>query len=195
MPALIKRHFASRAGTLMALFTTGIMAGAAVAAASAAPLASHAGLTIALMLPSLPALIALILWLRLQPVTTRVNTPPAGGVHRTPRAAVDAVLASAPVLTSLVLAWLPPFYMQHGWLPAQSGYVLGALTLTEVAAGFMLSALIHRCRDRAGRCWWCWLPSCWGCSHCGWAANAPAADAAAGFRDRCAVSAIADRHT
>ena len=56
MPALIKRHFASRAGTLMALFTTGIMAGAAVAAASAAPLASHAGLTIALMLPSLPAL-------------------------------------------------------------------------------------------------------------------------------------------
>jgi CP family cyanate transporter-like MFS transporter len=149
MPALIKRHFASRAGTLMALFTTGIMAGAAVAAASAAPLASHAGLTIALMLPSLPALIALILWLRLQPVTTRVNTPPAGGVHRTPRAWLLMLFFGIGTgAYTLVLAWLPPFYMQHGWLPAQSGYVLGALTLTEVAAGFMLSALIHRCRDR-----------------------------------------------
>lgn len=40
--------------------------------------------------------------------------------------------------------------MQHGWLPQQSGYVLGALTLTEVVAGFVLSAWVHRFHDRRG---------------------------------------------
>lgn len=149
MPSLIKRHFASHAGTLMALFSTGIMAGAALAAASAAPLASHSGLSIALMLPSLLALIALILWLRLQPIARNVNPSSVAGTRRTRRAWLLMLFFGIGTgAYTLVLAWLPPFYMQHGWLAAQSGYVLGALTLTEVAAGFILSALIHRSRDR-----------------------------------------------
>ncbi|MEB5971497.1 MFS transporter [Pantoea dispersa] len=149
MPSLIKRHFASHAGTLMALFSTGIMAGAALAAASAAPLASHSGLSIALMLPSLLALIALILWLRLRPIARNVNPSPVAGTRRTRRAWLLMLFFGIGTgAYTLVLAWLPPFYMQHGWLAAQSGYVLGALTLTEVAAGFILSALIHRSRDR-----------------------------------------------
>ena len=149
MPSLIKRHFASHAGTLMALFSTGIMAGAALAAASAAPLASHSGLSIALMLPSLLALIALILWLRLQPIARNVNPSSVAGTRRTRRAWLLMLFFGIGTgAYTLVLAWLPPFYMQHGWLATQSGYVLGALTLTEVAAGFILSALIHRSRDR-----------------------------------------------
>ena len=149
MPSLIKRHFASHAGTLMALFSTGIMAGAALAAASAAPLASHSGLSIALMLPSLLAVIALILWLRLQPIARNVSPSSVAGTRRTRRAWLLMLFFGIGTgAYTLVLAWLPPFYMQHGWLATQSGYVLGALTLTEVAAGFILSALIHRSRDR-----------------------------------------------
>ncbi|XXN66624.1 MFS transporter (plasmid) [Enterobacter ludwigii] len=149
MPAQIKRHFGEKAGTLMALFTTGIMAGAAIAAASAAPLANTQGLALTLAIPVVPAVLALLLWLKIShgvaPIQSR-NPPRA---TRSTRAWLLMIFFGIGTgAYTLVLAWLPPFYMQHGWQPEQSGYVLGALTLTEVAAGFVLSALIHRFRDR-----------------------------------------------
>lgn len=149
MPAQIKRHFGEKAGTLMALFTTGIMAGAAIAAASAAPLANTQGLALTLAIPVVPAVLALLLWLKVShgvaPIQSR-NPPRA---TRSTRAWLLMIFFGIGTgAYTLVLAWLPPFYMQHGWQPEQSGYVLGALTLTEVAAGFVLSALIHRFRDR-----------------------------------------------
>lgn len=49
---------------------------------------------------------------------------------------------------TLVLAWLPPFYTQLGWSAADSGLLLGALTLTEVAAGLLVSSIIGRFPDR-----------------------------------------------
>lgn len=151
MPALIKRHFAAHAGTLMALFTTGIMAGAAIAAATAAPLAEMQGLERALAVPVIPAVIAVLLWL-----TTLRRIPPVKTGHRVKtvrsrRAGLLMVFFGIGTgAYTLVLAWLPPFYMQHGWLPQQSGYVLGALTLTEVVAGFVVSAWVHRFHDRRG---------------------------------------------
>lgn len=149
MPAQIKRHFGAKAGTLMALFTTGIMAGAAIAAASAAPLAHTQGLAMTLAIPVIPAAIALLLWL----TSSRGMAPiiHAARPQRKPSKRAWLLMMFFGIGTgayTLVLAWLPPFYMQHGWLPAQSGYVLGALTLTEVIAGFVLSALIHRFHDR-----------------------------------------------
>ncbi len=149
MPALIKRRYGTRAGTLMALFTTGIMAGAAIAAASSAPLAEHSGLAMALAIPVLPALVALALWLWAvrAPAPAQNRTWPQ--IVRCQRAWWLMVFFGIGTgAYTLVLAWLPPFYMQQGWQPQQSGYVLGALTLVEVVAGFILSALIHRFRDR-----------------------------------------------
>lgn len=149
MPAQIKRHFGAKAGTLMALFTTGIMAGAAIAAASAAPLGNTQGLALTLAIPVVPALIALLLWLRFSRGVTPMQSSQAPRAARSPRAWLLMIFFGIGTgAYTLVLAWLPPFYMQHGWQPEQSGYVLGALTLTEVAAGFVLSALIHRFRDR-----------------------------------------------
>lgn len=149
MPAQIKRHFGAKAGTLMALFTTGIMAGAAIAAASAAPLAKSQGLALTLAIPVVPAVIALLLWLTFSRGVTPMQSSQAPRTARSPRAWLLMIFFGIGTgAYTLVLAWLPPFYMQHGWQPEQSGYVLGALTLTEVAAGFVLSALIHRFRDR-----------------------------------------------
>lgn len=149
MPAQIKRHFGAKAGTLMALFTTGIMAGAAIAAASAAPLAKSQGLALTLAIPVVPAIIALLLWLTFSRGVTPMQSSQAPRTARSPRAWLLMIFFGIGTgAYTLVLAWLPPFYMQHGWQPEQSGYVLGALTLTEVAAGFVLSALIHRFRDR-----------------------------------------------
>ncbi|WP_286937979.1 MFS transporter, partial [Achromobacter sp. UBA4530] len=59
LPAFIKRNFAHDMGRVFGLYTTGIMAGAAVAAASAAGLAGSFGWPAALAFWSVPALLAL----------------------------------------------------------------------------------------------------------------------------------------
>ncbi|MFT4274226.1 MAG: MFS transporter [Pantoea sp.] len=149
MPALIKRRFTRHAGTLMALFTTGIMAGAALAAASAAPLAARSGLALTLALPALPALLALLLWRQMLRSHAPVEVQPrAQAINQRRTWLLLAFFGIGTGAYTLVLAWLPAFYQQHGWSARQSGFLLGALTLTEVVAGFVLSALIHRFPDR-----------------------------------------------
>ncbi|MFL1818634.1 MFS transporter [Pantoea agglomerans] len=149
MPALIRQRFAEAAATLMALFSTGIMAGAALTAAGADPLFSWLGLQPALALSGGLTLVTLLIWLTL--------------VRRSPQVSVASDAATLPVRRTLllmlffgigtgaytlVLAWLPPFYIQLGWSARHSGYLLAALTLTEVVAGFIVSATLHRFPDR-----------------------------------------------
>lgn len=149
MPALIRQRFAEAAATLMALFSTGIMAGAALTAAGADPLFSWLGLQPALALSGGLTLVTLLIWLTL--------------VRRSPQVSVAFDAATLPVRRTLllmlffgigtgaytlVLAWLPPFYIQLGWSARHSGYLLAALTLTEVVAGFIVSATLHRFPDR-----------------------------------------------
>ncbi|KAA5923461.1 CynX/NimT family MFS transporter [Pantoea sp. VH_4] len=149
MPALIRQRYADAAATLMALFSTGIMAGAALMAASAEPLFVLMGLQPALAISGVLALVTLLIWL----ITVR----------RSPQVSVasEAMTLPAPrtlLLTlffgigtgayTLVLAWLPPFYIQLGWSARHSGYLLAALTLTEVVAGFIVTATLQRFPDR-----------------------------------------------
>ena len=49
---------------------------------------------------------------------------------------------------TLVLAWLPPYYTALGWTPVAAGSLLGAVTVAEIAAGLLVSALIGRLPDR-----------------------------------------------
>ncbi len=148
MPAFIKRNHPQSAGMLMGLFTTGIMGGAAIAAAIAAPSAGKLGWNLTLGYAAIPAMIALIAWLLA-----------AGNVHAYPTAAglpwrsgrAWLLLVFFGIGTgayTLVLAWLPPFYIELGWTAKSAGYLLGALTITEVIAGLLVSALIHRFPDR-----------------------------------------------
>ncbi|WP_372820957.1 MFS transporter [Pseudomonas parafulva] len=148
MPAFIKRNHPQSAGMLMGLFTTGIMGGAAIAAAIAAPSAGKLGWNLTLGYAAIPAMIALIAWLLA-----------AGNVHAYPTAAglpwrsgrAWLLLVFFGIGTgayTLVLAWLPPFYVELGWTAKSAGYLLGALTITEVIAGLLVSALIHRFPDR-----------------------------------------------
>lgn len=149
MPALIKKEYAQSAGTLMSLFTTGIMAGAALSAASAEPVFSRLGLQPTLAMAGLLALLALVIWL------TQIKHHP---LEKTSHADVALSSSRTALLMlffgigtgayTLVLAWLPPFYIQAGWSARSSGYMLAWLTVTEVAAGFAVSALIHRFPDR-----------------------------------------------
>lgn len=148
MPAFIKRSYPESAGMLMGLFTTGIMGGAALAAATAAPGAAVFGWKLTLGFAALPAVLALVAWVltagRTSPYSASVSLP-----YRNARAWLLLVFFGIGTgAYTLVLAWLPPFYVQVGWTAVDSGYLLGALTLTEVIAGLLVSLLIHRFPDR-----------------------------------------------
>ncbi|WP_406914976.1 MFS transporter [Enterobacter quasiroggenkampii] len=149
MPALIKKAYTQTASTIMSLFSTGIMAGAAVAAASAEPLFSWLSLKPALAMAGVLALLALMLWLPLvkQPQGEQTaHEPVTLSSSRTGLLLLFFGVGTGAY--TLVLAWLPPLYIQAGWSARSSGYMLAWLTLTEVAAGFAVSALIGKFPDR-----------------------------------------------
>ena len=149
MPALIKKAYAQSASTVMSLFSTGIMAGAAMAAASAEPLFSWLELKPTLAMPGVVALVALLLWMTVarhlhgeKAVYEKVALSPSRSTL------LLLFFGIGTGAYTLVLAWLPPLYIQAGWSARSSGYMLALLTLTEVVAGFAVSALIHKFPDR-----------------------------------------------
>lgn len=156
LPVFIKRRYGSGAGAMLGLYSTGIMGGAAIAAASAAPGADWLGLAGTLGIWALPAIIALTLW----GVATRQpqapDRAPAGEARRMSwgrnRRAWELLVffGIGTGAYTLVLAWLPAYYTSLGWTPKQAGYLLGALTLTEVLAGLLVSAFAARFPDRRG---------------------------------------------
>lgn len=155
MPSFIKRRFSERAGRMMGLYSTGIMGGAALAAASAAGLTRLLGWEAMLGLWALPALLALILW---QSATrSEVLASPASDEPDVERLWLNGkawlLLLFFGVGTSaytLVLAWLPPYYVGLGRSEDMAGFLLAGLTLMEVVAGLAVSATIDRFPDRRG---------------------------------------------
>lgn len=156
LPAFIKRNFAHDMGRVFGLYTTGIMAGAAVAAASAAGLAGSLGWPAALAFWSVPAVLALPLWFKATQGQADTPSPRQRAAHAAPRAFWRNLRAWVLMLFfgigtgayTLVLAWLPPFYTGLGWEPSAAGFLLGGLTLAEVMAGLAVSAWIGRFPDR-----------------------------------------------
>lgn len=150
MPAFLKRNYPQSAGTLMGLFTTGIMAGAAIASASAVPSTDVLGWRMTLGMAAFPAIIAFGVWV----MSVSDHRPQANKAHlpiKNSRAwLLMAFFGIGTGAYTLVLAWLPPYYIELGWPASNAGYLLGALTLTEVLAGLFISAIIHRFADRRG---------------------------------------------
>lgn len=148
MPAWLKRHHPQRAGSLMGLFTTGIMGGAVLGASAAAPAADIAGWRLVLGAAALPALLALLAWLGYAGGQVRhaeIPTLP----YRNSRAWLLLIFFGIGTSAyTLVLAWLPAYYVDLGFSPAYSGYLLGGLSAMEVVAGLLVSALVRRFPDR-----------------------------------------------
>lgn len=159
-PVVIKRAFPAQFGTVMALYTTGIMGGAAIAAATAAGLAETIGWAGTLALWSAPAFVAALVWLAAS------RDPAAEEPNRA--AVVEATESELPFWRqgrawrlilimglgtsayTLMLAWLPPFYIDLGEPRATAGYLLSGMTAAEVTAGLLVSLTIGRFPDRRG---------------------------------------------
>jgi len=149
MPSYLKSNHPTQAGRLMGLFTTGIMAGAAITAASAAPLSKLYGWPSVLAIACIPALIGLYVWVRRANSKFVISSTRQSLPLRSGKAWLLLVFFGLGTgAYTLVLAWLPSYYVQLGWSAGDAGYLLGALTLVEVVAGLLVSALIGYFPDR-----------------------------------------------
>lgn len=159
MPAFIKARFGARAGSMMGLYSTGIMGGAAFAAALTPSLAVHIGWAPAQALWAMPALAAAVLWwlaARPQACPAAASNAPSATlpVWRWPRAWLLMLFFGVGTgAYTLVLAWLAPYYLQLGWSATDSGLLLAAVSVGEVCAGLLVSAMIHRFPDRRPLLW------------------------------------------
>ena len=157
MPAFIKGRFGDRAGTLMGLYSTGIMGGAAFAAALSPSVAEQWGWAPAQAMWAVPALLAVGLWLACcGPGPAAAAAQPADDgdtavvtVWRSPRAWLLMLFFGIGTgAYTLVLAWLAPYYLQLGWSARASGGLLAMISIGEVLAGLLVSLLVHRFVDR-----------------------------------------------
>lgn len=150
IPAFIKAYAMAQAGTLMGFYTTTIMTGAAVSAAIAAPAAIVVGWQNLFILIGLPALLAALLWVKctaaLPPI--RKAAPVALPVSSARAWLLMSFFGLGTAAFTLVLAWFSPYFMQQGLTAAESGLLLGSVTLCEVLSGLLVSAVIHRFPDR-----------------------------------------------
>ncbi|KVW08379.1 MFS transporter [Burkholderia cepacia] len=153
LPGFVKAHFATRIGGAMGVYSTSIMGGAVLASVVAPFAAARWGWLAALAGWALPAAVAALAW----PLASRGgNTLAAGPASatqarpsRSPRAwRLALFFGIATGAYTLVLAWLPPYYMRLGWSPTAAGSLLGGVTLAEVVAGLTISATIDRLSDR-----------------------------------------------
>ena len=148
-PSYIKRYFPNNASTLMSFFTTGIMAGAAAMAAIASPLLNRFGLSITLGFAVFPAIVGFLSWF----FSTRnedYRTASKNSYVPLPlkKWYLMIFFGIGTGAYTLVLAWLPPYYIENGWSADQSGYILGLLTINEVISGFIISSIIHKINDK-----------------------------------------------
>ncbi|KUY54471.1 MFS transporter [Burkholderia sp. RF2-non_BP3] len=155
LPGFVKAHFATRIGGAMGVYSTSIMGGAVLASVVAPFAAARWGWPVALAGWALPAAVAALAW----PLASRggdawVSVPTSASMvqarpSRSPRAwRLALFFGIATGAYTLVLAWLPPYYMRLGWSPTAAGSLLGGVTLAEVVAGLAVSATIDRLPDR-----------------------------------------------
>lgn len=160
LPSVIKRQFPRHVGLVMGLYSAMLMGGGALGAqltpwVAAAGGSWHAGL----VWMALPATLALVLAARSLPRDSsgQPGNLRLGDYLRRPR--VWLLMACFGLVNggySSVVAWLAPFYQEHGWSAAASGSLLAVLATSQAIAALLLPVLARRHADR--RPWlWCTL--------------------------------------
>lgn len=156
-PGIIKRQFPRHVGMVMGLYSAMLMGGGALGAQLAPWVAAAAGnwhLGLAWM--ALPAVLALLLAMRTLPreQAGRQAQLALGAYLRRPR--VWLLMACFGLVNggySTVVAWLAPFYQEHGWSAAASGSLLAVLALSQAVAALSLPVLARRHQDRRPWLW------------------------------------------
>jgi CP family cyanate transporter-like MFS transporter len=151
LPPLVRARFPDRIGPVTGLYTTGLIGGALLAAALTPALGLH--WPVALALWSLPAVVALVVWLavasRVTLATEDVDpVAPAAAPWRSPRAwYATFFMGGQSLLYYASLAWLAARYTALGSSAAAAGLLLGLFSATQLVSALGLPLLAHHFGD------------------------------------------------
>ncbi|MGB6008118.1 MAG: cyanate transporter [Castellaniella sp.] len=159
LPGIVKRQFPRHVGVVMGLYSAMLMGGGALGA-QAAPWVAAAGggnWHVGLVWMAVPAALALALAARSLPrdVPVRQGRPAVTGYLRRPR--VWLLMACFGLVNggySTAVAWLAPFYQEHGWSASASGSLLAIMAVCQAMAALLLPMCAGRREDRRP---WLWL--------------------------------------
>ncbi|MFE1762856.1 CynX/NimT family MFS transporter [Streptomyces angustmyceticus] len=160
MPGLIKRDFPERAAGMTALYSTAMILGATVSAASAVPLESALGSWQgALVSWSLLAAVAAVVWIPQALIARRgtrhgaaAATPLHSGedgpkLSRSPLAwQVTLFMGSQSLIAYVTIAWMPTIFTDHGMGKGEAGLVFAFSTLVQMVGSFIVPMLAGRMR-------------------------------------------------
>ncbi|MGX1960742.1 CynX/NimT family MFS transporter [Serratia proteamaculans] len=159
LPTLVKRDFPSRAAAMIAGYAAVMSLVAATASGLAVPLAAlnNLGWRFSLLCWSLPALLALMVWLpqlrrpaasatadtsALQPAPSRSPWGSALGWQ------VALFMGLQSITFYTIIGWFSAFAASHGTSPQQAGFELFIYQVVAIAANFVMVFILPRARDQ-----------------------------------------------
>ncbi|SMB46012.1 Inner membrane transport protein YeaN [Serratia proteamaculans] len=159
LPTLVKRDFPSRAAAMIAGYAAVMSLVAATASGLAVPLAAlnNLGWRFSLLCWSLPALLALMVWL---PQLRRSAAPEAGdhpavqpAPSRSPWSSalgwqVALFMGLQSITFYTIIGWFSAFAASHGTSPQQAGFELFIYQVVAIAANFVMVFILPRARDQ-----------------------------------------------
>ncbi len=163
MPGLVKRDFPHGAAGMTALYTTSMIGGATVSAASAVPLENAlGGWRGSLASWSLLAAVAALVWIPQtvlarrgthhgEPAATTVRTTPDAG-SRLSRSApawqVTLFMGLQSSIAYVCIAWMPTIFTDHGMSKSAAGLVFAFSTMLQMVGSFVVPTLAGRMRSQ-----------------------------------------------
>ncbi|MFF9765337.1 CynX/NimT family MFS transporter [Streptomyces sp. NPDC014636] len=160
MPAVIKRDFPDRIGTMTGLVMTLMAATGALAAGLAVPLTTAGGWRTALTVWAAPALAAATAWTLLaarraphRPQATSplpaARTAPRASVLRSPLAwAVSALLGIVSLCFYVLVAWTPQIMRDAGYPAAEAGAMTSVMLTLGIPLGLAVPVAAARVTDQ-----------------------------------------------
>jgi CP family cyanate transporter-like MFS transporter len=155
LPGLVRARTPDRVGPMTGIYTAALIGGAMVSSALAEPVRAwlHTTAQLALAVWALPALVALVVWMRVARSGTAASPRSSAGTsHTLPWRDSSAWLGTGfMALQSLLfygtLAWLPVSNMEHGMSAQDAGLLLAVFSAAQVVTAFVVPALAHRTGD------------------------------------------------
>ena len=153
LPALVKREFPHRSGSMTSLYSSAMGFGATMAAGVSVPLASRIGWSGALGVWALPAVVGLLAWLPYRRDRDRRERRLTGGTLRmmagSPLAWQVALFMGLQSLTFyVILAWLPDVLQSRGLDPTKAGWMLALSQATGVLGSAAVPLWAGRVHDQ-----------------------------------------------
>src|SRR4051812_16785251 len=155
VPSLIRRRFAGHVGLMTGVYTTALVAGGSLSAATTVPLrdAADGSLHLALGVWALPIAIAIAAWL---PQRRHRALPPVAGGREAIRALgrspiawyVTLFMGMQSLLYYAPLSWLPAIHRDQGIDATTAGLLLSTLNLISIPTTFLAPVLAHKMRDQ-----------------------------------------------